>query len=234
MRGIAVTAAVAVAALPSLAGAASRLAATNVRIGDWGGYVHVGVQFNGSVPTRQVELDKLTGMMALLHVAHPGVTTQTSGRSDAGVHVSLQAGTQALRITASFARHRFKYVSYGRQVRADRLYITLWKSAPPPRSGAAGYRGCLSIRSFHVNKGSVSATGSEGPSVFENTFQVVVRGADGKVLGRRTVVHGPSWRATVKYTASHRQSGTLEAVAFSPKDGALACLSQTRVTLPGS
>jgi hypothetical protein len=232
-RTIAVMAAVGLVTLPSLARAASNLAATSVRIGDWATYVHVMVQFNGNVPTRQVELDKLTGTMALLHVAHPGVTTQTSGHSDAGVHVSLQAGTQALRITASFARHRFKYVSYGRQVRADRLYISLWKSAPPPRGGAVAYRGCLSIRSFHVNKGSVMASGSEY-GVFENTFQVVVRGANGSVLGRRTVVQGSPWSTTVKYKALRRQAGTLEAVAFSAKDGALACLDETRVTLPAS
>lgn len=233
MRGIAVMAAIGLVALPPLAGAASHLSATKVRIGNWGGYVHVGIEFNGDVPTQQVELDKLTGTTAVLRIAHPGITTQTSGRSDQGVHVALQAGTQALDIAASFARHRFKYVSYGRQVRADRLYITLWKSTPPPRSGAVGYRSCLSISKWHVTKGSVSASGGAG-GVFENTFQVVVRGGNGKVLGRRTITKGGPWHATVKYTAARRQVGTLEAVALSPKDGALACLYQTRLTLPAS
>jgi hypothetical protein len=37
---------------------------------------------------------------------------------------------------------------------------------------------------------------------------------------------------TVRYRAVHRQAGTLEAVAFSPKDGALACIAQVRVNLP--
>jgi hypothetical protein len=63
---------------------------------------------------------------------------------------------------------------------------------------------------------------------------MVVRGAHGKVLGRHTVAQHGSWSAQVGYHASRRQPGTLEAVAFSPKDGALACIAQVRVTLPAS
>jgi hypothetical protein len=207
------------------------LTATGVRIGDHATYVRVVVDFNGKLPANQVEFDKLTGTMATVHVAHPGIKTQVATRTGEGVRVALQPGTQALHIAASFTRNRFKYVSYGVGT-GKRLAIDLWKSAPPPAGSEFGYRDCLRIRSWHVNKGSVSASGVELPGVFENTFQVVLRGANGKVLGRRTVTHGPSWSTKVKYTSSHRQSGTLEAVALSPKDGALACLYELRVTLP--
>jgi hypothetical protein len=80
----------------------------------------------------------------------------------------------------------------------------------------------------------VSVSGSER-NIFENTFQVVVRGADGSVLGGRTGAHGPgNWGARVHYRSSRRQLGTLEVVAFSPEDGALECIAQVRVGLPAS
>jgi len=106
------------------------LTATGVRIGDHPAYVRVVVDFNGKVPVRQVEFDQLTRTIAVLHVAHPGITTQTAGRTADGVRVALQSGTQALHITATFARHRFKYLSYA-VVTGNRLAIDLWKSAPP-------------------------------------------------------------------------------------------------------
>ncbi len=221
-------------AVVAVVGAAA-LTATGVRIGAHPAYVRVVVSFNGRVPPSRVAFDKLTATMATLHITRAGITTRTTGQTGEGVRVALQPGTQALNISAAVARHRFKYVSYTVDtVRTGKhLVIDLWKSAPPPGGGAFGYRSCLSIRSWHVDKGFVSASGTER-GVFEKTFQVVVRGANGKVLGRRTIVHGPPWSAKVKYTASHRQAGTLEAVAFSPKDGALACLYEARVTLPAS
>jgi immunoglobulin-like protein involved in spore germination len=219
-------------ALPSLAGATSRLTATNVRIGDHAAFVRVVVDFNGTLPQRQVEFDELRGTMAVLHIAHPGLTSQVAVRSGDGVRVALQSGGQQLHIAATFTRHRFKYVSYT-VVTGNRLAIDLWKS--DPRSVAAEIRnaGCLGLSSWHVRKGSVSAQGTER-GLFEHTFQVVVRGASGAVLGRRTVVHGRTWSAPVRYTASHRQTGMLEAVAFSPKDGALSCIAQVHVALPAS
>lgn len=212
--------------------------ATGVQIGNHATRVSVVVDFNGKVPAGQVEFDRLTTTTATLHIAHRGITTQTAGATAHGVHVALQPGTQALHIATSFAPHRFKYVSYGTVLNGKRVVISLWKSAPPPGGGAFGYGGggpgCLSIKTWSVAKGGViSASGSES-GVFENTFQVVVRGANGTVLGRRTIVNGPSWSTTVKYTASRRQAGTLEAVQLSPKDGSLACLYEERVTLPAT
>jgi hypothetical protein len=235
VRWIAILSAIGLLTLPALAGATSQLAATRVRIGDWATYVNVVVGFNGRVPASRVEFDALTPTMANLHVTRSGITTRTTGSTGAGVHVALQPGTQALHISASFAPYRFKYVSYSVDtVRTGKhLVIGLWKSAPPAGGNTIAYRMCLSLGSWHVNKGSISVSGTES-GVFEKTFQVVVRGANGKVLGRRTVVRGGSWHTTVKYAAAHGQAGTLEAVAFSPKDGALACLYQSRVTLAAS
>ena len=210
------------------------LTATGVRIGDHAGYVRVVVDFNGNVPMSQVWFDNLTGTMATLHIAHPGIKTQTTGNSGEGVHVALQPGTQALHIAASFAKHRFKYVEYS-VPRENRLAIDLWKSAPPPPSGGpvSGRNGCLTLGSWHVSRGTVKAKGSAG-DLFEHTFQVVIRGANGTVLGRRTVQANGNWSQSVPYHATRQQAGTLEAVALSAKDGSLACLAQVRVTIPAS
>ena len=51
-----------------------------------------------------------------------------------------------------------------------------------------------------------------------------------EVLDKTKKVSG----TTVHYKVAHRQRGTLEAVAFSAKDGALECLAQRRVTLRAS
>lgn len=210
------------------------LTATGVRIGDHPAYVRVVVDFNGRVPANQVVFDRLWTRTAALHIERPNIATSTSGGTGQGVRVALQPATERLNIGLSFAAHRFKYVSYA-VVTGNRLAIDLWKSAPPRLfpSRPSFPRGCLSIRKLLITNGSITASGTER-GVFEHQFQVVVRGAKGTVLGRRTSVHGPSWSTTVHYRAANRQAGTLEAVALSPKDGALACIAQTRVTLPPS
>ena len=228
MRGIAVMAAVGLFALPALAGAAPQLTATGVRIGDHPGYVRVVVDFNGNVPEREVELAGHSGTMFAVRLNHPGAISQTSGRTGEGVKVALQSGTQALHITMSFAPNRLKYLLYA-VVTGNRLAIDLWKSAPP----SARTQTCdgLSLTGRHVEPGVVTASGTQH-GIFENQFQVVVRGAHGKVLGQKHVTDSGTWSATVNYTAAHGQAGTLEAVAFSAKDGALECLAQRRVWLP--
>jgi len=162
--------------------------------------------------------------------------SKTSGRSGDGVHVALQSGAQALHIAMNFARHHFKYVSYA-VVTGNRLAIDLWKSAPPAFSAVIRKApdGCLGFSHWSVRAGKVTATGT-GHGIFENTLQVAVRGASGTIRGRPGIVvtSGGRWSVTVPYSASHRQAGTLEAVALSPKDGALDCIAQVRVTLPAS
>jgi hypothetical protein len=231
MHGIAVMTAVGLLTLPALAGAAPQLTATGVRIGDHPAFVRVVVDFNGKVREREVEAGRFAPRMATLRVTQPGVTTQTSGRSGYGVRVALQPGTQMLHVTTSFARHRFKYLSYA-VVTGNRLAIDLWKSTPP----AHAIQICpsrLTLRTVHVSPGVVAVTGTEH-GIFENQFEVFVRGAHGKVLGRKHVFGPGSWSAKVRYNAARRQAGTLEAVAFSAKDGALECIAQTRLTLPAS
>ena len=229
-RWIAIAMTAAIVALPSLARATSPLTATGVRFGDHGTYVRVVVDFNGTLAAREVEARTFSKTMATMSVNHTGVTTLTGGGSGDSVRVTLQPATQGLQIAMSFAPRKFKYLAYT-VVTRNRLAIDLWKSAPPARPTQTCSE--LTLHRVHATPGVVAASGTEH-RIFENQFQVVVRGARGTVLGRRHV-YGPGlWSKTVSYHASHRQTGTFEAVAFSAKDGAVECLAQTRVTLPPS
>lgn len=227
-RATAGTAALALLALPALAGAASRLVATNVRIGDHPAFVRVVVDFNGKISIGAVDAGGVGKTTATVRLLRTGVTARVQTRTGEGVRVALQPGTQMLHISASFAPHRFKYLSYA-VVTATRLAIDLWKSAPPatPSHTCSG----LTLDTVHAAPGLVSVTGHER-GIFEHQFQVVVRGKSGTVLGRKSAVRGPgAWAAKVHYRAARRQTGTVEAVAFSAKDGSVECIAQTRATL---
>jgi Immunoglobulin-like domain of bacterial spore germination len=234
VRRLGLAVAVGLLALPTIAvaGASYGPTATSVRMGDHPGYVRVVVDFTGTVWPDHFVFDHLWTKKARMHFEHPNYLTWTSGGAGQGVHVRLQPEPEGLQLFMDYAPYRFKYASYS-VVGGNRLAIDLWKSAPPSTSPRvrAFPRGCLTLQKWTITPGSVSAHGTEH-GVFEHQFQVVVRGANGKVLGRQTGVHGPHWSTTVPYRATHRQAGTLEAAAFSPKDGALSCIAQTRVTLP--
>lgn len=213
------------------------LTAIGVRFGDHPAFVRVVVDFNGAVPFNQVEFDHIWTKTAALRIEHPGIATSISGGSGEGVSVALQPATQALNIAMSFAPHRFKYISYA-VVTGNRLAIDLWKSAPPGANAEirAASDGCLALRSWHVAPGTITVKGAEH-DLFEHSLVVLVRGKNGRVLGKTP--HGVTaaagkWHTSVNYTATRRQPGTLEAVAFSAKDGALVCIAQMRVTLPAS
>jgi hypothetical protein len=193
-------------ALPVFAGAASHLTATAVRIGDHPAYVRVVVDFTGGrLINNEVQAGGLTKTGASVRVSHPNVATQAAPRTADGVSVHVLKGSGQLRIQIGFAARRIKYLSYA-VVTGDRLAIDLWKSAPPSKAAEVrkGAHGCLVLDSWQVRPGVISVTGSER-NIFENTFQGVVRGADGSVLGQHTGVHGPGkWSTQVHYRASRR------------------------------
>lgn len=220
-------------AIPA-AGTAAQLTAVRVRIGDHAAYVRAVLDFTGGrLAGNQVQLEALRTSAGTVRVVRAKVATHAPPRTAYGVSVRVIQGAAQLRIEIRFASQRIKYLSYA-IVNGTRLAIDLWKSTPPSKTAEmrSGPGGCLVLRTWQVTAGVVSVNGSER-NIFENTFQVLVRGADGSVLGRRISMHGPGkWSASVHYRASHGQSGTLEAVAFSPKDGSLECLAQVRITLP--
>lgn len=221
--------------LPPIAEATVNLTAYRVRLGDHAAYVRAVVDFtDGTLKSSEVDAADPTPAdgTASIRVSHLRIQAQAAPRSAYGISVRVVQGVNRLSVAIRAPRGRFKYISYP-VVGGDRLGIDLWKSAPPLRAAEIrrGAGGCLSLERWQVRPGFVNAAGHER-NLFEHQFQLVVRGSDGRVLGRRSVIaaHG-RWGSSVHYHASRQQAGTLEAVDFSPKDGALACLIQTRVSL---
>jgi 6-phosphogluconolactonase len=221
----------------SSAGALGEPGAIRVGIGidDHPGLVRVVVDFaRGSLTKSQVDaidprpFDGAAG----LRISHLGDATRAITRSSHQVSVGVRGSASRVRVAIRSAQARFKYLSYT-VVGTRQLVIDLWKSAPP--SGAAelrrGQRGCLSLDSLRVLGGVVSVTGRER-KLSEKNFAAVVRGHDGRVLARASL-HAAAgrWSAQVQYRAAREQVGTLEGVAQSAKDGALACLVQVAVDL---
>lgn len=221
-------------AVPAAAGAVVQPVATGVRIGDHPAFVRVVVDFaGGAVKANEVAAYGITRTDTAVIVFHGKVAPGAAKRAAYGVTARLVQSRAQLTVRLAFTPGRMKYASYA-VVTGNRLAIDLWKSAPPAK--AAEIRtapdGCLALSSWHVRSGSVSLTGTEH-DIFEHQFQIVVRGAGGGVLGRRIGFHGAGgWSARIAYHVAQRQAGTLEAVAFSARDGALECIAQVRVTLP--
>ncbi len=213
--------------------ATAALTATGVRIGNHRAYVRVVVGFKGKLSAHEVQFDWIRGKTAALHISHPGIETQTTGRTGDDVRVALQPATQGLNISASFWSHRFAYVSYA-VVGGNRLVIDLWKSV---LRGDKPIRMCsglgLALQDWSANGSEVKVSGHEH-GLFENQFQVVIRRENGLVVGRKTVTGPGSWTVRVPYHVAHSQPGTLEAVALSPKDGSLACIAELGINLPAT
>ncbi|MGZ6563853.1 MAG: Gmad2 immunoglobulin-like domain-containing protein [Solirubrobacteraceae bacterium] len=217
------------------AGVAGACTAVGVRFGDHPAYVRAVVGFSGgSITTRSVEAidpHPFDGSAAL-RVTRTRIGTRVEAARRLGVTVRISARTGALQITLVAAPHRFKYLSYT-VIGGNRLAIDLWKSAPPSKAAEIhrGPAGCLTLDESSVIIGRVSGSG-RARGIFENQFPLVLRGSDGAVIAQRTMhVSGGWWSGQLTYHASRAQTGTLEAVETSAKDGALICIVQIRVTI---
>jgi hypothetical protein len=233
---VSLVAVVAIPVVPAQSAGVSSPAAQGVRFGDHAAFVRVVVDFSGgSLSSAQVEADdpqpydgasSLVVSPARLGSRAPRVITRE------GLTVRLATRSRGLHIAITSTRGRLKYLSYS-VLSGPRLVIDLWKAAPP-MSAAQGTPGCLRISSSSRQGGAVTATGSER-GVFENQLRIVLRGANGRVLAARgTTAANGRWRSVVRYHSAASQTGTLEAVAASPKDGSLACLTQVRISLPAA
>jgi hypothetical protein len=212
------------------------MTARAVTIRSHAAFVRASIAFTGGTPKatdpRLADPDPGDGT-ARLAIVHNrvGTTAPTAHRS--GLRVTVEQASGRLRIRLAAAAHRFKYVAY--RVAGQRVLIDVYRSRPPSggaaRPGRAG--SCLSIAQHADSGGTIHASGT-AHGIFENQFTLAVRNAAGRVIGHRTVAYGttaPRWASTVSYSVSADQPGTLEAVALSPRDGALTCLAQIGVPL---
>jgi hypothetical protein len=213
------------------------LTAFRTRIADHPAFVRAVVDFTdgrmGANDSEATDADPFDGD-AVIAIDHRRVQAQAPTVRTHGLKVRVTQGTNRIAARASAEARRFKYVERLQLRDPERLVMDFYKSRPPSPAAEIPRApdGCLTLDDWAVRRGRIDASG-EARSIFENQFQLVVRGADGRVKGRGSVTFGASgnWSRTVRYEIGHRQDGTLEAVDLSARDGTLACLAQVRVTL---
>jgi hypothetical protein len=220
------------------ASAPAALTASNVRIGAQPGFVRVVVDFTGgSVSLNEVEATdpRPADGAARVEIRHTGIAVRPRDVSGSGVRarVSLASANRA-RIALSITIGRFKYVRVSALSSPQRLVLDLYRTAPPSAAAEirTGQGGCLKLTSVQGSGSSFRVKGVEH-NVFEGSFVIRVRNAAGRVVGTKVVTARGAWSQTVRYSVPSAQSGTVEAVASSAKDGSLACLVQVRVRLTG-
>jgi hypothetical protein len=238
-RGVIVVACVTTAVLAGAApgGATVDLTAIGTRIGDHPAFVRVVVDFtDGTINAPPVEAtDPNPYGDGRVRVVVPGRNAQAQAPTirREGVTARVLPGHDRVVIALSAAARRFKYAGYQVFRNPERLVIDLYKSRSPASGASARYGrpGCLGFKTITTRRRSVSVVGTEH-GVFEHSFPSYVRSARGRILGRRTVtaING-RWRARVPYRVTDAQTGTVEAVELSAKDGALTCLAQAPVRL---
>jgi hypothetical protein len=113
--------------------------------------------------------------------------------------------------------------------------LDLYKSRPPSEAAeiTRGRGRCLTLGDHQVTSRRVTASGRER-DLFEHSLAVVLRRRDGRIHKLRGITaFDRRWSTSFRYPQVARQTGTLEAVSTSAKDGTLDCLVQTRVRMGG-
>ncbi len=218
---------------------AAPLTATQIRIGDHPGFVRVVVEFTGG----ELELNEVMATdpdpfpdgFVRLPMIRPGVRTTAAPVRDHGVFARIGQAGGRITIRLSGEERRFKYMGYAAQSTPERLVIDLYKSRPPSDDAeiTRGRGGCLTLTSHSVTPDRVSASGRER-NLFEHSFVVRLRRHGGRIHRQKPdTAANRRWSTSFGYPDVARQTGTLEAVALSAKDGSLDCLVQVRVHLGG-
>ena len=233
---LAILAAVVAGAAPAPASAA--LTASDVRIGAQPAFVRVVVDFTGGrveFNEANAEDPRVADGSARVDVTRTGISVRAGlDRSAQGVRARVTLATaNRLRVQLTGAPRRFKFVRVFVLHGPERLVIDLYRSVLPSSAAEirTGLRSCLTLTGIQRVGRAFVVRGTER-DLFEGSFVIRVRDARGRSIGRRIVTARGPWSRRVAYGGvTSRQTGTIEAVAESAKDGSLACLVQRRVTL---
>jgi hypothetical protein len=235
----AVLGAVLAAAVLAPQASAAPLTATQIRVGDHPGFVRVVVDFTGgTLAFNQVaatDPDPFPDGFVRVTLIRPGVKSTAAPVRSHGVFARIGQTGGRLTIRVSGRDRRFKYLFYVVQHTPERLVMDLYRSRPPSDAAeiTRGRGACLTLRSHTVTSTRVKAAGGER-NLFEHMFVVRLRRHGGRIHRQAPVAAaGGRWSTSFTYRHARRQTGTLEAVDFSAKDGAIDCLVQVRVRLGG-
>jgi hypothetical protein len=221
--------------------ASAALTAREIRVGDHPGFVRVVVDFTGGrvEPGEVVATDPnpFPDGFVRLPLTRAGVRTTADPVRAHGVFARI-AQTSGRRITIRLTGEdrRFKYVGYFAQHTPERLVLDLYKSRPPTAAAeiTRGRGGCLRLTDHTVSRERVMAEGRER-NLFEHSLVVRLRRTGGRIHRQQPeTAFMRRWSTDFAYPPARRQTGTLEAVALSAKDGTLDCLVQARVRFGGS
>ena len=221
--------------------ASAALTAREIRIGNHPGFVRVAIDFTGGrVEPGEVNAtdhDPFPDGFVRLPLTRPGVRTTADPVRKHGVFARIaQTARRRITIRLTGADRRFKYVHYFAQHTPERLVLDLYKSRPPTDAAeiTRGRGGCLTLTDHEVTRNRVTAEGRER-NLFEHSLVVRLRRSGGRIHRQRAeTAFMRRWRTSFTYPRTVRQTGTLEAVALSAKDGTLDCLVQVRVRLGGA
>jgi hypothetical protein len=219
-------------------GALAALTPSGVHVSAQPAFVRVVVDFTGGavdLTNVQATDPKPADGFARVEVTHPGISVSRLDSTGSGVRALVTLdGAKTARIQLVQTPGKFKYVRITAQPKTKpvRLVIDLYRTAPPSSKAEirSGVDGCLSLTSVQGSGTSFSVAGTE-TNVHEGSFVIRVRDATGKVVGTKFVTARGVWSQSLSYDVEQAQSGTIEAVAASAKDGSLACLVQLRVAL---
>ena len=179
-----------------------------------------------------VRLAALVVLVLLAAPASASALTATNARiaSHPGfVRVRITQAASRIVIRLEGARRAFKYLRVSGLHGPERLVLDLYTARPPSRAAEirTARGGCLTLTSVTADGRGFRVRGVER-ELFEGSFVLRVRDAAGRSVGRRIMTARGAWSARVSYRVSTAQTGTVEAVAQSAKDGSLACLVQVR------
>jgi hypothetical protein len=173
-----------------------------------------------------------TSGRARLDIAKAGATTTAAAMSGSGASVSIVKVGSGLRVRITSSVHRFKFLGYTVLQSPERLVIDLYRRSSHAQLAAGG---CLKILPTTTSTSRrVTVHGTVVTRIFENTFRVRLRRSNGQVVAAKTVTAatptGP-FTTILRHSVGTRQTGVVEAIVFSAKDGAVQCLYQRPVTL---
>jgi hypothetical protein len=177
--------------------------------------------------------DPTTLATASLTISQTAVASVPVLRAPDGTIIRVTHRGTSARLIIEPKAGRYKYLYY-RVADRQHILILLWRSVVPaaPAYAIKGYPpGCLTLSHSRRSPGRITVSGTEH-GIFEHQFTLALRGRAGRQLSHTTVhaVNGV-WNGTLSYHLSHEQWVTLEAVAASPKDEAIACIAQAAVKL---
>jgi hypothetical protein len=241
MRRLLIALVTTLAACAVLAPAApAALTAREIRIGDHPGFVRVVVDFTGGrLETGEVvatDPNPFPDGFVRLPLTRAGVRTTADPVRDEGVFARIAQGSGRITIRLTGDDRRFKYVGYFAQHTPERLVLDLYKARPPTDAAEIlrGRGGCLRLTDHTVTRRHVDAEGRER-NLFEHSLVVRLRRSGGRIHRQKPeTAFQRRWTTSFDYPPARRQTGTLEAVALSAKDGTLDCLVQVRVRMGGS